>query len=77
MPTNILCILKSSVNSGWKLVPKIFFDLTATGVPSWVDERTLISFSVFTILLVVSYLPSRKIASMHPVDAIRGKITSW
>ena len=29
--------------------------------------------SVFMILLFVSYLPSRQIAKMHPVDAIRGK----
>ena len=29
--------------------------------------------SVFIILLFVSYLPSRQIAKMHPVDAIRGK----
>ena len=28
---------------------------------------------VFSILLLVSYLPSRKISKMHPVDAIRGK----
>ena len=28
---------------------------------------------VFLILLLVSYLPSRKISKMHPVDAIRGK----
>ena len=28
---------------------------------------------VFIILLIVSYIPSRKIAKMHPVDAIRGK----
>ena len=28
---------------------------------------------VFLILLIVSYIPSRKIAKMHPVDAIRGK----
>ena len=33
------------------------------------------AFSVFTILLIVSYIPSRKIAKMHPVDAIRGKTT--
>ena len=33
------------------------------------------AFSVFTILLIVSYIPSRKIAKMHPVDAIRGKAT--
>ena len=30
---------------------------------------------VFLILLLVSYLPSRKISKMHPVDAIRGKTT--
>ena len=30
---------------------------------------------VFSILLLVSYLPSRKISKMHPVDAIRGKTT--
>ena len=30
-------------------------------------------FVVFIILLIVSYIPSRKIAKMHPVDAIRGK----
>ena len=29
--------------------------------------------AVFTILLFVSYLPSRQISKMHPVDAIRGK----
>ena len=29
--------------------------------------------SVFIILLIVSYIPSRRIAKMHPVDAIRGK----
>ena len=34
------------------------------------------SFSVFSILLIVSYIPSVKIAKMHPVDAIRGKTTS-
>jgi ABC-type antimicrobial peptide transport system permease subunit len=28
---------------------------------------------VFIILLVVSYIPSRRISRMHPVDAIRGK----
>ena len=33
------------------------------------------AFSVFIILLIVSYIPSRKIAKMHPVDAIRGKTT--
>ena len=33
------------------------------------------AFSVFTILLIVSYIPSRKISKMHPVDAIRGKAT--
>ena len=33
------------------------------------------AFSVFIILLIVSYLPSRKIAKMHPVDAIKGKTT--
>ena len=31
------------------------------------------AFSVFTILLIVSYIPSRRISKMHPVDAIRGK----
>ena len=30
---------------------------------------------VFLILLLVTYLPSRKISKMHPVDAIRGKTT--
>ena len=30
---------------------------------------------VFLILLLVSYLPSRKISKMHPVDTIRGKTT--
>ena len=30
---------------------------------------------VFIILLIVSYIPSRKISKMHPVDAIRGKTT--
>ena len=33
----------------------------------------LTALSVFIILLIVSYLPSRRIAKMHPVDAIRGK----
>ena len=28
---------------------------------------------VFIILLIVSYIPSRRISKMHPVDAIRGK----
>ena len=31
------------------------------------------AISVFTILLIVSYIPSRRISKMHPVDAIRGK----
>lgn len=30
---------------------------------------------VFIILLIVSYIPSRRISKMHPVDAIRGKTT--
>ena len=30
---------------------------------------------VFIILLIVSYIPSRQISKMHPVDAIRGKTT--
>ena len=30
---------------------------------------------VFVILLIVSYIPSRQISKMHPVDAIRGKTT--
>ena len=33
----------------------------------------LTGISVFIILLIVSYIPSRKISKMHPVDAIRGK----
>jgi ABC-type lipoprotein release transport system permease subunit len=33
------------------------------------------AFSVFTILLIVSYIPSIRISKMHPVDAIRGKTT--
>jgi len=33
------------------------------------------AFSVFIILLIVSYIPSRKISKMHPIDAIRGKTT--
>ncbi len=32
-------------------------------------------FLVFIILLIVSYIPSRQISKMHPVDAIRGKTT--
>jgi len=32
---------------------------------------------VFIILLVVSYIPSRRISRMHPVDAIRGKTALW
>jgi len=28
---------------------------------------------VFIILLIVSYIPSRRISRMNPVDAIRGK----
>tara|TARA_Y100000590_G_C15699947_1_gene1006394 strand:- start:1335 stop:2423 length:1089 start_codon:yes stop_codon:yes gene_type:complete len=34
------------------------------------------ALSVFCILLIISYIPSRRIAKMHPVDAIRGKTTS-
>ena len=33
------------------------------------------AFIVFIILLIVSYIPSRRISKMHPVDAIRGKTT--
>ena len=28
---------------------------------------------VFTIVIIVSYLPSRRIAQMKPTDALRGK----
>ena len=30
---------------------------------------------IFTIVLIVSYLPSRKISKMRPTDALRGKVT--
>jgi len=30
---------------------------------------------IFTIVLIVSYLPSRKISKMNPTDALRGKVT--
>ena len=32
---------------------------------------------IFTIVLIVSYLPSRKISKMRPTDALRGKVTIW
>ena len=31
---------------------------------------------IATIVLLVSYLPSRKISKMKPTDALRGKITA-
>ena len=30
---------------------------------------------IFSIVLIVSYLPSRKISKMRPTDALRGKVT--
>jgi ABC-type antimicrobial peptide transport system permease subunit len=45
-------------------------------IPVYTMGLIIFSASVISIIvIIVSYIPSRKISKMNPTDALRGKIT--